>query len=108
MAIGNTSTYDAVQQGALTPAFTSNFLVYKVMAASPTSMGRKKKRGLSPDVENEADWLVVYSDGACKGNGKLGSIAGVGVWWGPDDSRLARDCLYPRILAILILGTKGI
>ncbi|KAI0330691.1 ribonuclease H-like protein [Cubamyces sp. BRFM 1775] len=28
--------------------------------------------------------LIVYSDGACKGNGQPGSIAGIGVWWGPD------------------------
>ncbi|KAJ8487093.1 hypothetical protein ONZ51_g4401 [Trametes cubensis] len=28
--------------------------------------------------------LIVYSDGACKGNGQPGSVAGIGVWWGPD------------------------
>ncbi|KAM5531122.1 hypothetical protein V8D89_015211, partial [Ganoderma adspersum] len=31
--------------------------------------------------------LVVYTDGSCKGNGKVGSAAGVGVWWGKDDPR---------------------
>ncbi|KAI9067780.1 ribonuclease H-like protein [Trametes sanguinea] len=31
--------------------------------------------------------LIVYTDGACRGNGQDGSIAGVGVWWGHDDSR---------------------
>lgn len=46
-----------------------------------------KKRAMSPDVGDESGWDVVYSDGACKGNGKTGSIAGVGVWWGPDDPR---------------------
>lgn len=46
-----------------------------------------KKRGMSPNVEDESGWDVVYSDGACKGNGKNGSVAGVGVWWGPDDPR---------------------
>ncbi|EKM83940.1 hypothetical protein AGABI1DRAFT_14088, partial [Agaricus bisporus var. burnettii JB137-S8] len=36
---------------------------------------------------------VVYSDGACKGNGKAGSIAGVGVFYGPNDPRnLAERC----------------
>jgi hypothetical protein len=39
-------------------------------------------------VEDESEWDVVYSDGACKGNGQVGSVAGIGVWWGPDDSRL--------------------
>lgn len=43
-----------------------------------------RKRSLSLD---ESDWDVVYSDGACKRNGKVGSIAGIGVWWGPDDPR---------------------
>lgn len=31
--------------------------------------------------------LVVYTDGSCRGNGKVGSVAGVGVWWGDDDPR---------------------
>ena len=30
---------------------------------------------------------VVYTDGACSGNGQLGSLAGTGVWWGVDDPR---------------------
>lgn len=48
-----------------------------------------KKRALSLDVEDELEWDVVYSDGACKGNGKVGSVAGVGVWWGYNDPRFA-------------------
>ncbi|OSC96690.1 ribonuclease H-like protein [Trametes coccinea BRFM310] len=32
-------------------------------------------------IEDESGWDVVYSDGACKGNGKVGAIAGIGVWW---------------------------
>lgn len=47
-------------------------------------------------IEDESGWDVVYSDGACKGNGKVGSIAGVGVWWGHNDARFvvsfARGC----------------
>lgn len=35
------------------------------------------------------EWDVVYSDGACKGNGQNGAVAGVGVWWGPRDPRCA-------------------
>ncbi|KAG2155701.1 ribonuclease H-like domain-containing protein [Suillus clintonianus] len=37
--------------------------------------------------EDEPGYDVVYSDGACKGNGQVGSVAGVGVWWGWNDSR---------------------
>ncbi|KAL7278878.1 hypothetical protein ACG7TL_006709 [Trametes sanguinea] len=41
-------------------------------------------------IEDESGWDVVYSDGACKGNGKVGAIAGIGVWWAEN---------YPRNLA---------
>lgn len=47
----------------------------------------KRSRGTTPDVEDESGWDVVYSDGACKGNGQRGSVAGVGVWWGRNDPR---------------------
>ena len=30
---------------------------------------------------------IVYSDGACQGNGGVRATAGIGVWWGPDDPR---------------------
>ena len=30
---------------------------------------------------------IVYSDGACKANGTDGAVAGIGVWWGPNDPR---------------------
>ncbi|KAH8092193.1 hypothetical protein BXZ70DRAFT_951650 [Cristinia sonorae] len=41
----------------------------------------------------DADRDIVYSDGACKGNGKAGSVAGVGVWWGHKDARnIAERC----------------
>ncbi|KAG2044576.1 ribonuclease H-like domain-containing protein [Suillus americanus] len=33
------------------------------------------------DKEDDPGYDVVYSDGACKGNGQFGSVAGVGVWW---------------------------
>jgi len=31
--------------------------------------------------------LVVHTDGACPNNGKHGARAGIGVWYGPEDSR---------------------
>ena len=39
------------------------------------------------EAENESGWDIVYSDGACKGNGKVDSVAGLGVWWGHHDAR---------------------
>lgn len=44
---------------------------------------------------NQADDsdLIVYCDGACKNNGRQTPVAGVGVWWGPDDDRnIAERC----------------
>ena len=35
---------------------------------------------------------VVYTDGACSRNGQVGSVAGIGVWWGPSDPR----CVFSR------------
>lgn len=43
--------------------------------------------------EEEPGYDVVYSDGACKGNGQVVSVAGVGVWWGWNDPRnIAERC----------------
>lgn len=39
------------------------------------------------ETSESTEPLVVYSDGACKGNGKVGSVAGIGVWWGNNDPR---------------------
>ncbi|KAJ3570622.1 hypothetical protein NP233_g4280 [Leucocoprinus birnbaumii] len=55
---------------------------------SPTG----QKRSFA-NVADESQWSVVYSDGACKGNGQAGSVAGVGVYWGRDDPRnIAERC----------------
>lgn len=46
----------------------------------------------APDADAK-EFDVVYCDGACKGNGQVGSIAGIGVWWGHDDPRnLSERC----------------
>ncbi|KAL5519723.1 hypothetical protein ACEPAG_1383 [Sanghuangporus baumii] len=45
------------------------------------------------DRIDEEGFDVVYADGACKGNGQVGSVAGVGVWWGNNDTRnIAERC----------------
>jgi ribonuclease HI len=56
-------------------------------AANGSSDSKGKKRKMSPDIADESGWEVVYSDGASKGNGQAGAVAGVGVWWGRDDPR---------------------
>lgn len=52
----------------------------------------KGKKRAHAKIEDESCWDVVYSDGACKGNGKDGSVAGVGVWWGHEDPRSVTLC----------------
>ncbi|KAJ3815641.1 ribonuclease H-like domain-containing protein [Lentinula aff. lateritia] len=45
------------------------------------------------EIDDSVEPLVAYCDGACKGNGKVGSVAGIGVWWGHNDPRnLAERC----------------
>lgn len=55
-----------------------------------SSAGQKRNFSSVLDAPDERQWQVVYSDGACKGNGKIGSAAGVGVFWRPDDPRSVR------------------
>ena len=43
-------------------------------------------------------WQIAYSDGACRGNGKTSAVAGVGVWWGPDDPRYAVGPCAPPLV----------
>lgn len=55
-------------------------------------------------AEDENDCDIVYCDGACKGNGQPGSIAGIGVWWGHGDPRYA-PCMRAYARSDRHLGT---
>lgn len=49
---------------------------------------RKKQSGKElPVVEDETDVVRVYTDGSSIGNGRSGAVAGVGVYFGPNDER---------------------
>lgn len=37
---------------------------------------------ISSSKQEPRDWTSVYTDGACRGNGRTGSVAGSGVWFG--------------------------
>ncbi|KAL0569981.1 hypothetical protein V5O48_011974 [Marasmius crinis-equi] len=57
---------------------------------SPPKSRKGKEREtdhIATSSTSRCDDLVVYCDGACKGNGKEGSVAGIGVWWAHDDKR---------------------
>lgn len=58
-----------------------------------TSSSFRPSAAVVANIEEESGYDVVYSDGACKGNGQFGSVAGVGVWWGWNDPRnIAERC----------------
>ncbi|KAH6917081.1 ribonuclease H-like domain-containing protein [Coprinopsis sp. MPI-PUGE-AT-0042] len=84
-------------EGTTTPAAASSSSAQagSSSAAETSTAGKSKKRGTSTMMgpADVSEWQVVYSDGACKGNGKPGSVAGIGVWWGHDDPRnIAERC----------------
>ncbi|KAG7099877.1 hypothetical protein E1B28_001679 [Marasmius oreades] len=75
-----------------TSTITSKKRTLELDHGSGESAPKKQRVPSRNEVEDEED-SVVYSDGACKGNGKDGSVAGVGVWWGHGDPRnIAERC----------------
>jgi ribonuclease HI len=59
------------------PSTSSRFRPY----AKPESKIGAGRSGTSDSL------IVVYTDGACRGNGQPGSVAGIGVWYGVNDAR---------------------
>lgn len=74
---------------APTPGSSKRHAPYTKSKPGSASNGKSKsqKTGVEIIGPEESDMIVVYSDGACKGNGKPGSVAGVGIWWGDGDDR---------------------
>lgn len=56
----------------------------KLEYKSEELMNATKKLTKAPDA---TDMLNIWTDGSSLGNGKLGSAAGIGVYFGPGDSR---------------------
>lgn len=46
----------------------------------------KRSKSIAIDRPSD-DRLIIWTDGACSNNGRVGARAGVGVWFGPDDER---------------------
>lgn len=71
--------------------------------SNPIAQPTESQKATAPkaalaNVTDETQWTVVYTDGACPGNGQPGSKAGVGVWWGDMDPRYVNTlrtlCLF--------------
>ncbi|KAF8079107.1 ribonuclease H-like domain-containing protein [Lyophyllum atratum] len=90
-SFSNAADAEAFVSGSLTTAPPSPAKATSSTCDSSDYKG--KKRTMRENVQDESRWDVVYSDGACKGNGTVGSYAGVGVWWGENDPRnIAERC----------------
>ncbi|KAH9174175.1 ribonuclease H-like domain-containing protein [Lactarius sanguifluus] len=83
-------TRASVGPSLLTKASHSSSTIAPTPVARPSNAplsaiaGQSKPNGFSSSTVFED---VVYTDGACSRNGQAGSVAGVGVWWGPNDPR---------------------
>jgi hypothetical protein len=54
---------------------------------APLSVRVGPSKHTEPSSSSTVFENVVYTDGACSRNGQAGSVAGIGVWWGPSDPR---------------------
>jgi ribonuclease HI len=61
----------------------------------PEKAGPQAKNQDADVLTSQSDWDVVYTDGACQGNGKknIQPLAGIGVWWGPHDPRWVTEVI---------------
>lgn len=87
---------EAIEFMTAKPSAARTFASCDVPVASTsraTVVPRPITRAIEATVQDEKDCDIVYCDGACKGNGQPGSIAGIGVWWGHGDPRYVR-CVW--------------
>ncbi|GLB43513.1 putative RNase H [Lyophyllum shimeji] len=91
-SFSNAADAEAFISGTLSTApASSTQAATSTISENPEYKG--KKRAMRENMEDESGWDVVYCDGSCRGNGKVGCYAGVGVWWGENDPRnIAERC----------------
>ncbi|XP_062406220.1 ribonuclease H1 isoform X2 [Sardina pilchardus] len=71
-------------------------------AAKRVKAAEDKPQNTSPAPAEKTDFtymgdaVVVYTDGCCEGNGKVGARAGIGVYWGPNHPLNVADRLSGR------------
>ncbi|KAI2465718.1 ribonuclease H-like protein [Annulohypoxylon bovei var. microspora] len=67
-----------------------NEAAQEVLSKEGVEPPSKKKKSSGKEVlvvEDELDVVHVYTDGSSIGNGRAGAVAGVGVYFGPNDER---------------------
>ncbi|KAG6331721.1 hypothetical protein ID866_7371 [Astraeus odoratus] len=71
----------------VSPASAANVQSVPSTNRQPIASTSKALHSGGVQEAEEKEYDVVYCDGACKGNGRAGSVAGIGVWWGHGDPR---------------------
>ena len=99
-------------------AASSSLSTIKPAASGQSRLGSNSESQIAPGLSSirshsaAGQWRksataedIVYTDGACSGNGQLGSVAGIGVWWAVDDPRyVPPPIIIPFIYARLVIA----
>jgi ribonuclease HI len=82
------ATMDAVLPARQSkPAYRTTIMPPLLGNTYTTSSSVRSSSGQAVDTKGHRNAVVVYCDGSCRGNGKTGAIAGVGVYFGDNDPR---------------------
>lgn len=82
-ASSSPSTSASVASAAPSTSAAARFKPY------PTAISKGKanaEESTSRTIDRD-EWTTAYTDGACRGNGTVGAVAGIGVWYGDNDPR---------------------
>jgi len=76
--------FDAIQSRLASVISGMEKSDHKQASDHPSETASEPNKVSKDDGSDESSFQVVYTDGACEGNGKAGARAGIGVYWGPD------------------------
>jgi len=86
------TSHSTSSSSTITPTPTAS-LPYTGRSNAPLKARAGPLKHTGPSSSSTVFENVVYTDGACSRNGQAGSVAGIGVWWGPSDPRnLSERC----------------
>ncbi|KAG8945980.1 hypothetical protein FRC04_012098 [Tulasnella sp. 424] len=77
------STSTSVASAAPSTSAAARFKPYP----TAISKGKVKVEESTSRPISRDEWTTAYTDGACRGNGAVGAVAGIGVWYGDNDPR---------------------
>ncbi|RCI03574.1 Ribonuclease H1 [Rhizopus stolonifer] len=80
----------------ITPVFNITKQVKRHLEAEEPEYAKRTKSEQPISQYVKKMKTIVYTDGACSGNGQVGSRAGYGVYWGDDDARNTSERLLGK------------